>query len=305
MLSQALDAMPESRAPLVGPLFAALCATGSTEEAAARLRELVGRFPTDGAALEQAAKLVDEKQQRGHAIALLRKWLESDSGNDTAKVRLGRMLVEHLPTRPEGIAPLEAASHDYPRWGFARRPLALAYLTTEPARGLAVLAAMADEEDAWTHETRALLLQAAGDEPAAEKALRRALACFDGPAVSALADFADWHMDNNRYARAVELARRLYQLPHEPKDQPRIDWTYLASHRLAGRAHEIVTWVRERCPGNEPPADLAGRSITPIRPPTTRSPPAPRACAHGPTAGRGPPGHLAHPHGRATRPPRR
>jgi tetratricopeptide (TPR) repeat protein len=102
-----------------------------------------------------------------------------------------------------------------------------------------------------------VLLQATGDQAGAEQALRRALACFDGSPITALADFADWHMGNHRYARAVELAQRLYQISHEPKDLPRMDRTFLRAHRLAGRAQDIIAWVRERCPGNEAPADLA------------------------------------------------
>jgi tetratricopeptide (TPR) repeat protein len=257
VLADGLGKVEGSRETLAEPLFAALCRMTSTEEAAARLRELVGRFDDGEKLLIKAAEVVDEESERGHAIALLRMVLERSPKNDDVRAQLGRMLVERLPTRAEGIELLEAAAKDAPHWGFARRPLALAYLHTDPARGLAVLEALADDEDAWTHEARSLLLQAMGDRKGSEKALRRALACYDEPPIAALADFAEWHIAKDRYARALELAERMVKTPHEDSDILRMDTIYLKAARLLGRAQKIVAWVRKRCPGNVPPEDLA------------------------------------------------
>ena len=256
-LADGLGKLAGPREELAEPLFAALCRTTSSEEAAARLREMVGRFADDEKLLKKAAEAVADEGERGHAIALLRMILERNPDHHVVRARLGRTLVRCLPTRAEGIELLETAAKDFPHWGFARRPLALAYLPTDPARGLAVLESLAEDEDAWTHETRALLLQAMGDPKASEKALRRAVACYDEPPINALLDFANWHIGDNRYARAMELAERMAKTPHEDKDVPHMDCIYLSASRLLGRAQEIVAWVRARCPANLPPENLA------------------------------------------------
>jgi tetratricopeptide (TPR) repeat protein len=251
-LTQAIERSGKKKDRFVVPLFKAMAKQSSSEEAAARVRELAEKFPSDTDLLWAAANHLDEQSQRGHAIGLLRKVVDIQPKNASALGRLGRLLRQSLATRAEGIQMLERAMQLSPSWSFVRRPLALHHLQSDPEKGLSVMAPVLGEDSPWNWEVQAMLLDALGRKEEAERAMRRAIAAYDGTPARAIEALCDWHRHDDRYDRALYWASRLFEQPVAPD---RVEWAQLSlvsTYRLAGKVEEIMPRIREICAGEVP-----------------------------------------------------
>lgn len=251
-LTQAIERSGKNKERFVVPLFKAIARQSSSEEAAARVRELAEKFPSDADLLWAAANHLDEQSQRGHAIGLLRKVIEKQPKNASALGKLGRLLRQSLATRAEGIQLLERAMQISPSWSFVRRPLAMHHLATDPEKGLSIMAPVLREDSTWTWEVQAMLLAALGRKDEADRAERRAIASYNGTPARAIEALCDWHRDEDRYDRALYWAARLFE---HPVAEDRVEWaqlSLLSTYRLAGKVGEIMPKIREICAGDVP-----------------------------------------------------
>jgi tetratricopeptide (TPR) repeat protein len=257
ILGHGLETLAEGHARLVRPYHEALSASGSPEAASSSLRRLAERRPGDEELLREVAYLLDEHDQRRHAVVLLRHVVDRAPHDVSALFRLGNLLSEDLTTRGEGRALLERVVELAPDAAAPRRQLALLHLEQDPERGLALLEPVQQQQDPFVNEARAVLLEALGRDEEAAHAFGQALDAF-GVAGAGLLELCAWHLEAHRYGRALVLARRFYEpgadLPDDLYDPARFYW--IRAHRQAGAVGEVLPRLRELCAG-ELEEDLA------------------------------------------------
>ena len=248
LLEEGLSTLQEDRQRLARPLLDVLGEVGSGEAAAARLRQLAEERLSDEALLREAAFILDEEQEQGHAIGLLRALVERAPGDSEALCRLGTLLGESLLTREEARQLLARAVELAPDEPAPRRALAWLLLEEDPARGLALLES---QEDPYTQETRSALLAALGRDEESRLELERALEAAPSP-IAALCHLSDWHLAARRHGRALLLARQIFERPVPEDLVDAADYAWLRAHRGAGEARASLARVRELCDPDVP-----------------------------------------------------
>ncbi|MBX3269550.1 MAG: tetratricopeptide repeat protein [Sandaracinaceae bacterium] len=228
---------------LARALFTTLRRASSGEAAAARLRELVEER-ADPQVARAVAEVLDDEQQRGHAIALLRRVVHEAPGDVDAVYRLGRLLTGDVLTRAEGEALLERVIELAPAFAGARTRLAWSLCETDPARGLSLLDALPDQQDAYVLETRAALLAARGEGEASAAALERALDVF-GDRERGLIALTEWHVDDRRYDRALSLARTIPERVTRDALRLEAERAWLEAFQLGGAIRDALPRLRE------------------------------------------------------------
>lgn len=250
MLSRALEQGGEP-GPLADALWDLWCRLESREVAAARLRELAEAHATDPELVRAIGGLLDDENQRGHAVSLFRRVLAASPQDVGAMSRLGSLLSRDVLTRAEGEATLRRVVELAPRHGWSRIRLAWALAERDPAEGLDHLDAVEDAQDPYVLETRAALSAALGREDEAERALGDALRAWADPE-QGLLDLVTWHIDDMRYDRALALARRVPERVTSPRLKNRAEQRWLAAHRLAGAVREAMPRLRALCEDGVP-----------------------------------------------------
>ncbi len=241
-LEHGIEIVQQGRELLARRLFELLAERGSAETAAARIRELAEKRSFDAPFLREVGLLLETHGQRGHAIALLRHAVQLAPNDVHAVFRLGSMLVEDLLTRDEGCALLERSMSLAPDSPSPRHKLAWVYLERDPTRALALLSPVLSHDDPYVLDAHAAVLERLGESEEAARALARALAAFGTDAAGLLA-LCDYHVDANRYDRALTLARKLYDVPMPDDRRDARDSRYVAAFRLAGMMREALPRV--------------------------------------------------------------
>jgi tetratricopeptide (TPR) repeat protein len=255
LLERGLATLPRGHSRLVRPYFSAVRRLESAEAAAARLRQLAEQRPGDDELLRDVAYLLDERGQRGHAVALLRHVVAASPSDVNALFRLANLLGEDLVSRAEGRRLMERVVELAPDAAAPRRQLAWLLLEEAPEQALSLLDPVLDQEDPYVYETRAALLAAVGRTEESEVTFQLALEAH-GSFGPALIDLCAWHIRAKRYQRALAVARQIFDhpLPSELEEDARYFW--LQAHRLAGAVREIMPRLKELCDGGVP-ADLS------------------------------------------------
>ena len=248
-LEAALDRVDKPE-KLVDALFKALDAFTPRDDIGAKLTALVeGR---DVAVLEAVGKTFDNYYMEEYAGPVLQMAVAAGSTNTDTLELLGRLLV--LQGDASGVPLLERVIDV----GDARIALATYLHDKDPERALATIEECTD----WkANELRAMIHEAGGRKREAKIALDRAIEEF-GDELSARKDLADWHYDENRYARSLVHARVMFELRKKRKrrsvdyDLDELDESIARAFRLGGAFEELVPWLRERC-AKRIPSDLA------------------------------------------------
>lgn len=248
--------LTRGRELLAEEAYRALEQAEGAEAAAARLAEVAADLGADHDLLREVAFVLEQHHQRGPAIGLLRGVVERAPGDVNALYRLGTMLGEDLLTREEGRELLERVVVLAPTSPPPRRQLAWLTLDDAPERGLELLAPILESQDPAVFDTRAALLEALGRTDEAAASLEHALRARGEPGL-ALVELSRWHLDANRYDRALTLARRIFDHPIPETAQELAEAIWLAAHRLAGAAHEALPRMRRMCEGDDVPRHLA------------------------------------------------
>ncbi len=244
-------AMGVDPAALSRVLFDVYARLGSKESAAARLRELAEGRSSDAALLRAVGKVLDAEAQRGHAIALFRHVVAAAPTDVDSVYRLGTLLVRDVLTRPEGVRHLRRVVELAPDFPWARIHLGWALLERDPSEGLRLLDALPDQEDAYVLEAKAALLAARDGEEAAAPTLERALQTWGDPQ-KGLLSLTEWHLDDQRYDRALQLARRIPERVVDPALQDRANRRWLSAFRLGGAMRDAVDRLGELCADGVP-----------------------------------------------------
>ncbi len=237
--------------PIVSALFGVYERLGSREAAGARLREVAEARVSDVDLAHAVGEKLDDKGQRGHAIALLRRVVEASPNQVNAVYRLGTLLQRDVLTRIEGERLLSRVVELAPSFAWARIRLAWSLIEDDPARGLALLAELPDQEDGYVLETRSALLARTDGAEAADAALELALRTWGNPE-KGLLDLVDWHIGDHRYQRAVVLARSIFERVQGAELAPRARRLWLSAHRHAGAVRDVLPRLRELCADGVP-----------------------------------------------------
>ena len=245
-LSKGLLALEGQRRELVEPLFDLLREHESTEIAAAKLRDLSTRRPSDAAFQRTVAATLDGAGQRGHAVAVYRQSLAAAPTDLMTAFRLGKALSLSLATRDEALALLERVVELAPGWPHGCRELALLLADSDPERALAVLAPVLDSEEPYTLEAHGVVLEKLGRIEEARRAYQRAIHANTEPATALIA-YCDWHAYAHRFDRAVAIARTLVDADGNATVEEalgeRAQDSWLTAHRLAGRMTDALPAV--------------------------------------------------------------
>lgn len=249
MLTSSLEGGGDLR--LVPALFDTYRRLESREAAAARLRELAERHAHDAELVRAVGELLDDEDQRGHAISLLRRVLAASPQDVGSMSRLGTMLSKDVLTRDESITLLERVVELAPGHLWSKIRLAWALAWRDPARGLSLLEEHPDAEQAYLQETRAALFDETGDAAAASGALDLALRAFADPEAGLL-DLVRWHVGEGRYDRAIALAAMIEDRVKAERHRIRAEREWATAFRLGGRFKEALPRVRALCADGVP-----------------------------------------------------
>jgi tetratricopeptide (TPR) repeat protein len=246
-LVASLDVQLDSRMPLLRALYEAWSVDESTEAAGAKVRELLERRPADGALLREAADLLEEEAQLGHAIGLLRHVLEQNPFDSAVRGRLGALLARSLSTRDEGIALLEKTIEDAPYAYHSRCALAYALAGDNTEDALDVLEPAVADDHFPAHDTLSYVLFKQGRiDEAKIQAVRTAAMGYGHPDVG-LIYMAFHHLDEYRYDWGLVLSGLIAPTGlDDPILQGHADALRLQSHRLAGKFADILDEVRHK-----------------------------------------------------------
>jgi len=249
MLTSSLEGGGDLR--LVPALFDVYRRLESREAAAARLRELAEQHAHDAELVRAVGELLDDEDQRGHAISLFRRVLAASPQDVGSMSRLGTMLSKDVLTRDESIALLERVVELAPGHLWSKIRLAWALAWRDPGRGLSMLEEHADAEQSFLHETRAALMARTGDAEGSAAALALSLRAFADPEAGLL-DLVRWHVRENRYDRAIALAEQIEQRVKSDALRVRAEREWATAFRLGGRFKEALPRVRELCADGVP-----------------------------------------------------
>ena len=248
-----IDAVGPAREGLVEPLFGVLSRAESREAAAARMRELAEKNPSDGDFLHAVAHLLDREHQRGHAIALLRNVVARAPGDLGSQYRLGQLLAEDLLTRDEGRSLLERVMEHAPESSLPRVQLAWHLVDEQPERGLELLSPVRERDDPRVLDVVAALLERRGDAEQADRVLERALEAHGSP-VEGLITLAWGHISAHRYDRALRLVELLDSRSDVPPARAQAaQRVWLTAHRLGGDVRSILPRLSELTKEGVPP----------------------------------------------------
>lgn len=251
-LQKGLQEVGPERSEMVDALWSAGRALGGGNEAAAVL--IVGiseEYANDARFVRLIADCVDNGGQRGLAVQLYRRVVESEEGDLSCRYRLGTLLSDDPLTRDEGRERLAEVLRMAPSATVARVRLAWCLLE-DPAQGLDVLAPAMDEGNSRVYETASALLLAQGNEAEAERMRALALGSFASED-DARAELGAWHFYADRYNLAVELLEPLTKRAFAGTgDLEEVEDSILTAYRLSGRVDEIQDWVRGLCEDGVP-----------------------------------------------------
>ncbi len=228
---------------------------GSTEAAAVLLSELSEEFSGDARFVRLLADQIDRVGQRGLAVQLYRRVVESEEGDLNSRYRLATLLADDPLTQEEGRDRLAEVLRMAPSATVVRIKLAWCLLES-PEAGLDVLAQAMEEGNPQVYETATHLLRNLGQDEQANQMRTQALGNF-ATEDDARAELGAWHYYSDRYDRAIELLAPLTTREFAGTgDIEEVQDTILTAYRLAGRVHEIADWVKELCK-DEVPKHLA------------------------------------------------
>ncbi len=228
---------------------------GGTEAAAVLLSELSEEFSGDARFVRLLADQIDRVGQRGLAVQLYRRVVESEEGDLNSRYRLATLLADDPLTQEEGRDRLAEVLRMAPSATVVRIKLAWCLLES-PEAGLDVLAQAMDEGNPRVYETATHLLRNLGQDEQATQMRTQALGNF-ATEDDARAELGAWHYYSDRYDRAIELLAPLTTREFAGTgDLEEVQDTILTAYRLAGRVHEIADWVKELCK-DEVPGHLA------------------------------------------------
>lgn len=239
--------------PLAQALFALYGRLGSREAAAAKLRELAEQQSANQRLLRVVGEVLDDERQLGHATTLFRQVVAQAPTDVDSVYRLGTLLTKDVLTRDEGERLLERVIELAPRFSWARVRLAWSLIDRDPGRGLALLAELPDQQDAYVLETRAALLERTEGADASAGALELALQTWGDPE-RGLVELVQWHLDDYRYERALALARQIPSRVQAERLRDRANRRWLSAHRLGGAMREALPRLEELCADGVPRA---------------------------------------------------
>tara|TARA_R110002096_G_scaffold299503_3_gene494063 strand:+ start:24994 stop:28779 length:3786 start_codon:yes stop_codon:yes gene_type:complete len=247
LLQRGLQEVGPDRNEMVDALWSAGRTLGGGNEAAAVLLvEASEKFANDARFVRLIADCVDNGGQRGLAVQLYRRVVESEEGDLSCRYRLGTLLSDDPLTRDEGRERLAEVLKMAPSATVARVRLAWC-LMEDPLQGLDVLAPAMDEGNSRVYETACALLRANGQEAEADRMRAMALGAFASED-DARAELGPWHYYSDRYDLAVELLEPLTKRDFAgTSDVEEVQDSILTAYRLGGRVAEIQDWVRELC----------------------------------------------------------
>jgi tetratricopeptide (TPR) repeat protein len=248
------------------------------DQVAARIVAECNARTADHEFLAAAGKFLDDRSCEDEAIEVLQLARRCGSTDGDALCVLGRLLCLQGDA-DAGVPLLEFEIEDAPEWARPRQELAMHLRTTDPARALALLEPIADQDDEpRSDETRAMLYEQLARPDDARAAIARMLESFDTE-LEARESMSRWHFFEFRYDRALVHARRLDELLRtlpdktlrkiSPSDRESYDETILQAYRLGGAFAELVPEIRERFATVDPSPTLATEilaGLTALRP---------------------------------------
>ena len=228
--------------------------------------------------LTVAGQFLDERSCEDEAIEVLQLARRGGATDGDALCALGRMLCLRGDA-DEGVRLLEYEIEDAPEWARPRQELAMHLRTTDPARALALLEPVADQDDEpRSDETRAMLHEQLGRADDARAAIGHMIDSFASE-LEARESLSRWHFFEFRYDRALFHARRLDELldalPDKKlaklsaSDRESIDETILQAYRMGGAFAELVPELLERYAITDPSPTIAAEILlgaTSLRP---------------------------------------
>lgn len=255
VLRRGIETLEHGREQLVSPLFEVLREQESGESAAAQLRQLAEARTGDTFLMNEVAWVLDSNQQRGHAIALLRHIVTTSPGHVQAGYRLGKLLSEDILSRESGMAHLERALEQANDAPGPREELAWLLLEDDPERALELVEPLLGLQDPYIYATRSAVLTALGRDDEARESKTLALEAL-GSSTAGSIELTRWHIDAQRYDRALELARSMLDHTDLQQLDDHSQNVWVAAFRLAGATREILPILKERCE-DEVPLHLA------------------------------------------------
>lgn len=251
VLCDTLVAAERAFDPLLDALFSLWKTEGSTEAAGAKVRDLVAHSNYNPAMIAAAARLLERKDQVGHAIGLWRDLVAQNPYDVNALHRLGALLVRYMSSREEGIAILEDALAMAPQWHELRCVLGYALAGADPERAAQVLEPALEGGDPYAHGAYAYLLFSAGEAERAGAMIFDVAAAYQHNPHEGLIYIGYQQLRANRYDWTIELTSQVDRAQLDEKLIGLLDELTLSAYRLAGRFAEVIDAVRERY-GEEP-----------------------------------------------------
>lgn len=226
---------------LVEPLCVALRDSEANEDVGSRLEAMCA--PRGPAVLAKAGHVLDSYYFEVDAVRVLRRAIAEGARDKTTIETLGRLATLHGDA--SGVPLLEQAIQRWPEWPAPRNALALWFAERDRGRALELVS---DDGDAYTLEIRSMVLAASGKPRLAHRALAQAVEWFDDE-VTAVMTFSRWHHDENRFDRALVLARRLHSELRSSTtitaaDRATLEETVVQAFRQGGAFGELIPHLR-------------------------------------------------------------
>ncbi len=252
VLVKGASSVGRHRFELVSALFKAGHSKGGGNEAASVLLHGVSeQFAGDASFVKAVADQIDSVGQRGLAVQLYRRVVESEAGDLTSRYRLATLLSDDPLTMAEGREALKEVLQMAPSATVVRVRLACC-LWDDPEAGLEVLAPAMEEGNARVYETASRLLFSLGNADAGVEMHQKALGTFPSED-DARVELGAWHYYSDRYDFSIDILAPLTKRAFAGTgDVLEAQSTILTAYRLSGRIAEIESWVKELCKESVP-----------------------------------------------------